>query len=103
MAGSTQTAGSWPLPDHVGRVLVVAQAEVARMAELPGRGPFGEADLADQARLDPVHCGSRQIPAGEGGRGALDPLQGRVQRAERPLIETGSHLARVHQAAALVV
>src|ERR1700722_1531738 len=45
------------LPDHVGRALVPAQSLEPGVAQLPGRGPLAEADLADQPRLDPVHPG----------------------------------------------
>ena len=69
------------------------------MAQLPASGPFGEPDLADQARLDPVHSGSWHLAHGERRRAALDFPQGRVQRAEHPLVETGPHLARVDQRA----
>src|ERR1019366_3844933 len=70
---AAEAAGSWFLPGHVGGVFVVAQAEESRMAELARRGPFSEADLADQARLDPVHAGSWHVAARVRRLGALDP------------------------------
>src|ERR1022692_1517258 len=100
---AAEAAGSWFLPGHVGGGFVVAQAEESRMAELARRGPFSKADLADQARLDPVHAGSWHVAARVRRLGALDPAQRRMQRAEHSLIETGPHLARIHQPPALVV
>src|SRR6266496_1662111 len=52
----TTPAGSCHLADDAGRVLVPAQAEICRVAQLPSRRPLGERDLRDQARLGPVHA-----------------------------------------------
>ena len=48
------------LPHHARGVLVAAQAEIARMPELPGAGPLREGHLCDQPGLDPVHARPRQ-------------------------------------------
>src|SRR4051794_41978181 len=78
------------------RGLVVAQAEEARMAQAPGAGPLGEADLGDELGLDPGHValadragvGERRVVAaprarggGGGARGAPGGAPARPGRA----------------------
>jgi hypothetical protein len=62
------------LAHHVGGLLVVAQTPKPRVAELPVVGPFGEADRANQPRLDPVHSPAAwQVPAAERRLAASQP------------------------------
>ena len=44
----------WMLPDHFGRVLVFPESEKDRLTKAIIPGPFGEFDLADHNRLNPM-------------------------------------------------
>src|SRR2546422_4560108 len=63
-----------PLPDNVGRRLVVAQPEEARLAQPTVACPLGEADLGDQFGAGPVR----------GARGRPPPNKKRRWRPPRP-------------------
>ena len=85
------------LADDIGGVFVVAQALEPRVAQLPGGCPFAEADLGDQAGLDPVHAGPRQLAAVERGPVLLQAGQPRMQAVQRSLAEAGADLAGVDE------
>src|SRR4051794_9983257 len=92
------------LPDHLARVLVVAQAEEARMAQAPRARPLGERDLGDELGLHPRDpaladrrgVGERRVVAGE-------RAHPRAQVAQGLAVEAGADLAGVAQRAAVVV
>src|SRR4249919_1266919 len=75
------------------------------MAQLPGRGPLAEPDLADQPGLDPVHPRhrTRQLAALERGTWPFDGGQPVVQAAQHLVGEAGADLTRVEQPSAGVV
>src|SRR5215469_17845168 len=91
------------LPNYLVRILVVPQALEPRVAQLPVGRPLAEAHLADEARLDPVHVGPRQVAAVERRPVALQAGQRRVEGVQRPLAEAGADLARVRELAVGVV
>src|SRR4051794_41877233 len=79
-----QTGGSALAHDRA-RGLVVAQAEEARMAQPPGAGPLGEADLGDELRLDPRHVALPDRAGGGERRGGAAPrAPGGGPGGERP-------------------
>ena len=87
------------------RGLVVAQAEEARVAQTAVAGPLGEPDLGDELRLDPGHAAladrcrvrERRRPVRASSRSSL------AEVAQRVVVEPGPDLARVPQAAVVVV
>jgi len=52
-------SASRSLSDHFPRRFVPPQPQEPRMAKLPARCPFGEPDLADENRPDPMHSLAR--------------------------------------------
>src|SRR5580704_11262088 len=91
------------LPDDIAGVLVVPQALEPRVAQLPVGRPFAEAHLGDQAGLDPVHTGPRQLAAVERGTILLQAGQRRMQAVQRSLAEAGADLSGVDELAGGVV
>ena len=76
--------------------LVEAQALEARMAQAAGAGPLGEADLADELRLDPGRVAeARRVD--ERGVLAAQRLEPLGQVAQGRAVEAGPDLARVAQ------
>src|SRR5690349_1576454 len=81
------------------------------MAQLPGLGPFGEAHLRDQLRLNPMHAasrrsaiaGPRQQRSVEGRIVALKFAHRAAQAGQRRVAESCPDLARVDEPAVLVV
>src|SRR5262252_1718136 len=72
------------------------------MTQPPVARPFGEAHLADEARLHPVHV-ARRYPLGERRRTPFEPAETRAELAQQPLVEAGADLAGVPEVAGLVV
>jgi len=60
------------------------------VAQLPVGGPFAEAHLDDQAWLDPVHAGPRQVTAVERGPVLLQAGQHRMQAVQGVSAEAGA-------------
>src|SRR5215472_7563545 len=95
------------LADDARRILIAAQSEISRMAELSGLRPLGETDLCDQFRLDPVHAGPRQPAATRARHQApvkwrvpsLELAQRTAKAGEGGLAEAGSDLACVGELA----
>src|SRR4051812_49738229 len=98
-----QTGGSAPA-HHPPRGVIVAQARETRVAQPPGAGPLGEADLGDELGLDPRHVA---LPdrAGVGERRvvAAQRAQAGAEVAQRLAVEAGTDLAGVAQGAVVVV
>ncbi len=85
-------------------VLIEAKGAPARMAHDPLTGPFGECDLADQARLDPVGaagvlCRERRA---ERADIALQRPELAYQVGEHGLGEAGADVPGVPQSAAVL-
>jgi hypothetical protein len=59
-----RAGGNRAFAGYVGGFLVVAEAEEPGVPELARRRPLGEANLADQRRLDPVHPQPGQVVPG---------------------------------------
>src|SRR6266545_8229843 len=91
------------LPDHVGRALVPAQSLEPGVAQLPGRGPFAEADLRDHPGPGPVHPGPGRVPPAERAPLLLQRGQLVVEPAQGLLVEPCPHLARVDELPVAVV
>src|SRR3954447_24980773 len=98
-----QTGGSALAHDRL-RGLVVAQAEEARVAQAPGAGPLGEADLGDELRLDPGHVALADR-AGVGERRVVPAQRAQpgAEVAQGVAVEAGADLAGVAQRAVVVV
>src|SRR3954452_8441798 len=95
-------AGS-ALAHDLGRRLVVAEAEEARVAQAAGAGPLREADLGDELGLDPRHAALLDRGGvGEGRVVAVQGAQARPEVAQRRVVEAGADLARVAQAIPVV-
>src|SRR5258708_33182228 len=90
-------ARSWCLPHYLGGILVVPQALEPRVAQLPLGRPLAEANLGDQAGLDPVHSRPRQAAAGGGGVVPLPAGQPRRANFQGPLGEPCAQLIRVNR------
>src|SRR5580692_5741901 len=73
------------------------------MAELTVSGPLAEADLGDEARIDPVHARLRESARVERRAVALNSGQRRVQAVQHAVAEPGADLARIGQLAVGVV
>src|SRR2546423_3970472 len=86
------------VPAHLGRGLVVAQAEEGGMTQLAVARLFHEPDLGDERRLEP-----RRIPharrVGNRRRGATKPREALREIGGRLAGEAGAHLARIAQPA----
>ena len=80
----------WRLADDIGGGLVVPQALEPRVTEFPGGGPFAEAHLGNQARLHPVHTGSRQAAEVERWPVLLQAGQHGIQAVQGVPTETGA-------------
>src|SRR3954447_21038548 len=87
-----QTGGSALAHDRA-RGLVVAQAEEARMAQPPGAGPLGEADLGDELRLDPRHVALPDRAGGGAQRGRAGH-GGASRRSARRRVRRSSSVSR---------
>jgi len=85
------------LPDDIGGVLVVPKALEPRVAQLPVGGPFAEAHLGDQAWLDPMHAGPRQVTAVERAPVLLQAGQHRMQAVQSGPAEAGADLSGVDE------
>src|SRR5262249_19797751 len=90
------------LAHDLSRRLVSPQTHEARVAQPPVAGPRGEADLAAEPRLHPVHL-ARRHPLGERRRGALEPAEPYAEVAQHSLVEAGADLPRVPKVGAVVV
>ena len=111
VGGEQQLVGAGDLDGHAGRSLttsrgrlVVAQAEVARMAQAAVARPLGE------ARSAPTSSGSTQwVPRGigctsaKGGSSRSSSRSREPSVAQRVVVEAGADLAGVAQPAVLVV
>src|SRR5207244_12396684 len=91
------------LAHNLARVLVVAQAQEARVAESPVAGPLAEPHLHDQLGLDPCHVPATQVGLDEGRPFAPQRPQAAREVAERLTVETRADLARVAQPPVLEV
>ena len=92
---------------HLGRGLVVAEAEVARVAEPPVVRPLAEADLRDEPRLDPLDVGrSRRAAASAARRTATSrggaALSSASSLVDLGVVEAGADVADVAQPAGVV-
>src|SRR5581483_1466834 len=78
--------------EALGRLLVVAEAEVHRLAKLRVGGPLGERDLRDEARLEPRDVAhARRV--GEGRRRARERPEALREARQRALVEPRADLA----------
>src|ERR1700722_19655913 len=91
------------LPADCGGILVPVQTQVTRVAELAGRRPFREADLADEFGPHPVHPGPGQCAPAERRLRLFQCGEGRVQARQLGLVEAGADLAGVGELARFVV
>ena len=81
--------------------LVFAEAEERRVAQAVVGGPFGEADLRDEARLEPGRAGQgREV--GEGRRGADEGIEAAAQIGQDRVGEARPHAPGVAQPRCLV-
>src|ERR1051326_516741 len=86
-------------PYDLARVLVVAEADETRMAELAVGCPLGEGELGDELGLDPMDAARRGPGSGPGlERGELP-----AHAAQRGGIEAGADLAGVGERSVIVV
>src|SRR3974377_2248180 len=93
MAGTD--AGLRYLPDHLGCLLVSAEAKEHRMAHLALGGPFGELDLAHELWLDPGGVRLVRDLLGDGLRCGDERHEQGVKGLERLLVEAGACAAYI--------
>ena len=79
--------------------LVVAEAEVGRVAEPPVVRPLGESDLRDEPRLDPLQSAAdaRQFGASANGDVSRRSGSSRPAAADLGVVEAGADVADVAQ------
>jgi len=73
------------------------------VAQEPGRGPFGESDLAYQFGRHPLNVAGRNRPTGEGRCGAVERCQASMEELECRAIVSGADLAGVAQLVSIVM
>ena len=84
-------------PAHVAWVLVVAQPQVDRMAQLAIGGPLGEFDLRHELRRRPMWPFIRARPDAERAFVNFERREQLHQAGEYPLVESGPGMPDVHQ------
>src|SRR5882762_6938575 len=83
--------------------LVISESQKTRMPQLAFRCPFGEADLRDKFRPDPVHPAVWRVTGGKKIAHGLQLRELLAQVSQEFFIEARANLSRIHQLSPLVV
>src|ERR1041384_8678716 len=90
------------LAPHINGALVIAEAEIHRMPQLPVAGPRGELDLRDELGPRPVRPLFRLRLRGERTLFRFERLEELHHARELLLVEAGARVTRVDERAVLV-
>src|SRR5271166_645826 len=91
------------LADHIGRGLVVAQPEEARLTQPAVTGPLGKADLGHQLGPCPMRAARDRSRVDEWRLRCLELAQARAKLSERLGAEARTHLPGIGESRPLVV